>query len=89
MCIKQHKGYHTQVFTGVGFLTIELEEYVRRVLEYQKNPHVHPLTCENDSSHELLIPGFKGTNVILYCPTCGYVQDWIPEIVTSSVWCHD
>lgn len=84
---RDNRGYHIQSFKDnqyFGELTIE--EIVQRVIGWQNFPYTHPLTCEKDSTHDVLIPGFKRYNVILYCPTCGYVQDWIPGVVLSTIW---
>lgn len=47
---------------------------------------VHPLTCGNDSSHDLLNPMFTfGTDeVVLICWDCEYIQKNIPPIVLDK-----
>ena len=54
------------------------EDIINKITEHQKNPMFHPLTCGNDSRHNLLIPIEKGGNVILICPDCNYEQYYIP-----------
>lgn len=47
---------------------------------------VHPLTCGNDSSHDLLNPMFmSGTDeVVLICWDCDYIQRNIPPAVLNK-----
>ena len=61
-----------------------LDRIVAAVQGWQANPAVHPLTCGNDSSHELLVAEKRGRKVVLVCPTCGHVQDWIPTVVIEA-----
>lgn len=42
---------------------------------HQRDPHMHPLTCGNDSGHGLLYPAFDGSKVVLVCPDCEYRQE--------------
>jgi len=63
---------------------------------WQHNDHVHPLTCGNDSNHELLVAKMvptsnvivvssdQGSKIILKCPDCDYVQEHVPEIVYET-----
>ena len=53
---------------------------IERVKRFQLEPVFHELTCGEDSSHEVLMPEMVGEKVILKCPTCGYKQNWIPEM---------
>lgn len=51
---------------------------------WQDRAYVHPLTCGVKSSHaELRGKCDKDGEVVLVCPTCGHVQQWIPEHVYS------
>lgn len=58
-----------------------LIDAVRAVMHYQSNPHVHPLTCGNNSEHQVLQPMIVGTQVALICIDCGYVQTYIPDYI--------
>lgn len=62
------------------------QEIVKRVEEWQRAGHVHPLTCGRDSSHPPLKPELKVDNsVVLVCPQCSYVQKRIPETVLGGI----
>lgn len=63
----------------------ELEKILNNIKEYQNNPFIHPLTCLKDSNHEILEPFIESGKIILKCPTCGYVQTYIPEFFTNFV----
>ncbi len=62
-------------------------EIIRKVWEWQKSGHAHPLTCGVDSSHRVLEPKFRPeyNKVVLVCVQCGYVREHIPEIVLRGV----
>ena len=61
---------------------------------YQKAGIFHPLTCYHDSNHELLVPLIRDDNdsLFLRCPTCGYVQLYIPDVARefdiTKYWDH-
>jgi hypothetical protein len=55
-------------------------ELVQRIKKWQANPHFHPLTCGVDSGHEILEPVEKDGKVSLVCPTCGWVQSYMPAV---------
>ncbi len=38
----------------------------------------HPLTCGNDSTHQLLFPIVDGGKIKLVCADCNYTQEHIP-----------
>lgn len=62
-------------------------EKIKKVKEWQACDYTHELTCANDSSHKLLeaLPNPETElGVYLRCPTCGYVQIYIPDIVLES-----
>lgn len=42
---------------------------------HQRDPHMHSLTCGNDSGHSFLYPAFDGSRVVLVCPDCEYRQE--------------
>lgn len=48
---------------------------------FQQQPNFHPLTCGVDSQkHQLLEPMTSHEDsVILFCPSCGYRQNWVPD----------
>jgi hypothetical protein len=54
------------------------------VQAWQASPDVHPLTCGNESSHRLLVAEKRGRKVVLTCPDCDYLQDWIPNVVIEA-----
>jgi hypothetical protein len=71
-----------------------IEELVHRVRLWQCNPLVHPLTCAADSCHDLLRPEIRrddggGDIVVLICPTCGFIQSWIPSVVLGGLYAKD
>jgi len=55
---------------------------VEGVWKYQfSGMPVHELTCGSDDCREVLCVGLQEDNVFLFCKNCGYVQDWIPEVI--------
>ncbi len=60
------------------------DEVFAKVTAWQNNPHVHPLTCGNDSSHSNLIPEIRGGDVILKCIDCSFEQLWIPDCIKQE-----
>jgi len=74
-----------------------LRDVERRVWNWQVGGHVHPLTCGTkekhrfpdfssemfNPSHDILRPDIVGEAVVLKCPTCDYVQTWIPSVVSG------
>ena len=58
---------------------------IQAIIDHQRNPNVHPLTCGNDSRHEpVLEPREENGHVYLLCPVCGYRQDWIPGCIEKG-----
>jgi len=57
------------------------EAIIKDVEEWQNSDYTHELTCGNDSDHGILLPKEVDGEVILVCPDCDYVQDYIPIIV--------
>jgi uncharacterized Zn finger protein len=56
---------------------------LERINKWQERPALHELTCGNNSyksKHELLKAELKNEKVVLVCPTCGLVQEGIPNI---------
>ena len=60
------------------------EDIIRIVNKYQNFGIVHELTCGADSRHQALEPLERDGKVVLVCPTCGEVQEKIPEFVLGS-----
>lgn len=54
------------------------EEIIAKIKEHQECGFVHPLTCGNDSRHEVLVGVVVDGKVVLKCPSCDYVQKWVP-----------
>lgn len=65
-------------------ITLTNEEIIKRINDYQNFPHVHELTCGNDSRHLPLIPFDNDGQIVLKCPTCNFIQYRIPEYVLSD-----
>lgn len=67
--------------------TYDLIEIINIINTFQNMKNVHPLTCENDSSHGKLIPivDDRKNIVILSCRKCGYIQGNIPQCVFDVV----
>lgn len=57
---------------------------VMKFQELAKQGIIHPLTCGNDSSHKHLIATVKDGKVILMCPDCDYIQNYIPDCVMNT-----
>ena len=66
-------------------IRLSKQEIIKRVNEWQRTEHVHPLTCGRDSSHPLLRPRLTDNRVVLVCPECAYFQLHIPEVVLRGV----
>lgn len=60
------------------------QEIIGKVNRWQNSVLVHPLTCGNDSRHQVLVPRELDGKVVLVCLDCDYVQDHIPEIVMNE-----
>lgn len=56
-------------------------EIIQKVKDHQSNQYLHPLTCRVDSLHENLVAEERDNKVVLVCPTCKHVQEWIPEAI--------
>jgi len=57
------------------------EDILKAVCTWQTCGFVHPLTCGNDSNHQVLYPVIRNNKVILKCADCTYTQSWIPDPV--------
>lgn len=53
---------------------------LERIRKWQEEPVFHELTCGNDSGHELLKGEVRENKIVLVCPSCEYVQEYIPEM---------
>jgi len=60
------------------------EEIIRIVTKFQNFGMIHELTCAVDSLHAALEPVERDGRVVLVCPTCGTVQERIPDYVLTS-----
>lgn len=64
-------------------------EKIAKILSWQSCGFVHPLTCnggvlprEHQKDHTVdLMPEEREGEVVLVCPSCGRIQDWVPEVV--------
>ena len=74
---------HTRTARGIARDKIKLIKTYQRAGE---EGLVHPLTCGNDSSHDILNPMFmSGTDeVVLICWDCDYIQRNIPPVVLEK-----
>jgi hypothetical protein len=62
------------------------EEIIKAVVKWQSLKCVHPLTCGNNSCHQLLIAVRNcKEEVYLICLDCDYTQDHIPEVVMNCL----
>lgn len=59
-------------------------DIIRVVTKWQESGYFHELTCRVDSRHAALVAVERHGKVVLDCPTCGAVQDEIPEAVLGS-----
>ena len=57
------------------------KEKIEAIKRWQNCEYVHPLTCDNDSNHKLLIAKEINKEVILICKDCNYKQNFIPDPV--------
>lgn len=60
---------------------MNLEDRVERIKKSQRDPNNHPLTCGNNSNHQVLEPHIEDDKIILKCPDCEYIQCWIPDCI--------
>ncbi|MBU0750516.1 hypothetical protein KKH15_03315 [Patescibacteria group bacterium] len=56
-------------------------EIIERVKAWQDNPRGHPMSCDIDSEHKPLVPAEDEGSVVLVCPDCGYIQNFVPSAV--------
>jgi len=47
---------------------------------------LHPFTCGNDSCRAEHKESLIINDGLLYCPHCGYTQDWVHEIMANWQW---
>jgi hypothetical protein len=72
----------------------DIQTQKKNIENYQKAGIFHGLTCYYDSNHELLEPLINPDNGTLFlrCPTCGYVQVYIPDVALefdiTKYWDH-
>lgn len=59
-------------------------EIIAKVSAWQAAGFVHELTCGTDSRHASLVAKEIEGKVVLVCPTCDYMQQWIPEVCLSG-----
>lgn len=55
-----------------------LLDRLQKILEHQLNQNMHPLTCGNDSNHNVLIPLIVDGQIHLQCRDCDWAQTWNP-----------
>lgn len=60
--------------TELTFSDGEMNRVFQRIKKYQEMPVFHPLTCRIDSMHDWLYPEIRNDELVLVCPTCGYIQ---------------
>lgn len=59
-------------------------DIIRIVNKWQTSAMLHDLTCGADSRHASLAPVERDGKIVLECPTCGAVQERIPDFVLQS-----
>lgn len=59
-------------------------EIIEKVARYQNSGYFYPLTCGNEECRGVLTVQEKDKKVILVCPSCGYVQEHIPEEILTT-----
>lgn len=60
---------------------LDIRQRLDAIKFWQSDDMLHPLTCGVNSDHELLEGRMDGDNVVLVCPECGYVQNFVPDVV--------
>lgn len=63
-------------------------EIAELVTAYQKSGFMHPLTCQNNTAHEVLAPVTTSTGVKLRCPTCNHISlvpDFIFQLTVEEI----
>ncbi|OGY43798.1 MAG: hypothetical protein A3B89_03755 [Candidatus Buchananbacteria bacterium RIFCSPHIGHO2_02_FULL_40_13] len=58
----------------------EIIKAIEAVEQWQKNEHLHPLTCRSNSQHPPLVAWPVEGMVVLACTECSYIQE-IPQVV--------
>jgi len=56
------------------------KKLVESINRWQSSDEFHPLTCGNDSRHQILEPFEENGVIKLRCPDCDYIQNWIPTL---------
>jgi len=64
--------------------TMTNDAKIAKIRRWQLSGKVHPLTCGVDSEHAILEPQVIDGQVALVCPTCGWRQGYIPDIVLTT-----
>ncbi len=59
-------------------------DIVRKILNWQTNPHAPRLRCRKDQGHHELVPVERQGRVVLVCTDCDYVQRWVPGEVLGT-----
>ena len=61
-----------------------IQEQVDNVNRWQTCGYVHPLTCNDSNCRANLIAYEQDGKVILVCPECNLVQNWVPDVCLSG-----
>jgi hypothetical protein len=59
-------------------------QIVQKIKAWQNAGFLHPMTCGKDSKHAPLVAQATSNEVVLKCPDCDYVQEYIPDAVLRS-----
>lgn len=69
-----------------NFDSFTQNEILKAIDFFQDEFYGHPLTCGNDSNHQILRGRKKDDGMVeLYCKDCDYTQEYIPDYVIA-VW---
>ncbi|HTP57230.1 MAG TPA: hypothetical protein VMJ72_03100 [Candidatus Paceibacterota bacterium] len=59
-------------------------EKLAHIKTWQESGVVHPLTCGADTCRQNLVGREVDGTIVLACPDCSYVQEYIPDVVLSD-----
>jgi len=61
-----------------------MEETIKIIEAYQRDPDFHPFTCRRNSNHTALVPHIENDLIVLKCHDCDYVQEFTNNAVIEK-----
>jgi hypothetical protein len=60
------------------------QSVIDKVNKWQNFKYVHALVCRKEGCGEKLVPEERYGKVVLRCPTCGLIQNYIPKSILEA-----